>query len=131
MKQKKENDYLPEAQCHATSKSVSSLQSHIENLSLPQAAMQWGQLSFYCHDELVYTHYLWGDEPISVNSSTLKNVEVPPKFVGGHSKVESLTDDFRSVLARGFTLQRDNLNQTVRDPLILNHSCSNRSNRGL
>lgn len=108
LQQKKENDYLP-----ATRAKVPRI-----DLSLPREtslALQWGSLGFYCQGQLLYTHCLWGDAPLRIGASTLKDVLVAARFVGGHGTRESLAEDFRTVLAKGFTLTRNSHRQTVSD----------------
>lgn len=126
LQQKKENDYLPAATVGNNSQAarVGSPRHCADNLCLPREASlarrQWGSLGFYCQGELLYTHCLWGDdEAIGVCASTLKDVQVAPRFVGGHATRESLAEDFRTVLAKGFTLRRNSHDQTVRSMLSL------------
>ena len=55
----------------------------------------WGVLNFYSGKNLIYTHYLWGTEPISINVESLQNVK---KLNMGVEQIESLADDFRYIL---------------------------------
>lgn len=125
LQQKKENDYLPVAVgSNGRAAKVGSARHCVDNLCLPREASlarrQWGSLGFYCQGELLYTHCLWGDdEPVRVCASTLKDVQVAPRFAGGPATRESLAEDFRTVLAKGFTLQRNSHDQTVRFVLKL------------
>lgn len=92
---------------------IQTFKQRIENLNLQYSDMQWGTLLFYIGKDLVYTHHLWGDEPVAINRDTLLNVKVPTKFSsGGQFSVESLVDDFRHALADGFVLTR-NSNKNV------------------
>ena len=55
----------------------------------------WGVLNFYSCKNLIYTHYLWGEETMSINCESMKNVR---NFNLGIERIESLDDDFRYVL---------------------------------
>lgn len=55
----------------------------------------WGVLNFYSNKKLIYTHYLWDNEPVSISADSLQNVRT---FNLGREQIESLADDFRYVL---------------------------------
>jgi hypothetical protein len=57
--------------------------------------LMWGVLNFYSCKNLIYTHYLWGEETMSINCESMKNVR---NFNLGIERIESLADDFRYVL---------------------------------
>jgi hypothetical protein len=57
--------------------------------------LMWGVLNFYSCKNLIYTHYLWGEEALSINCESMKNVR---NFNLGIERIESLADDFRYVL---------------------------------
>lgn len=76
--------------------------------------MQWGSLNFYSGKNLIYTHYLWGNDPIDINKDTLLNIKTPAKFGGPNQfTTESLADDFRLVLANGFKLTKNKDNNMI------------------
>ena len=87
-----------------------ALNLHIENMTFSK--VQWGSLSFYSGKNLVYNHFLWGDEKISIDYTALLDMKVPAK-IGKQIKTESLAEDYRHVLNDGFTLQRNPVNGLI------------------
>lgn len=76
-----------------TSPSETQLVKIQTEMSISQ--LLWGVLNFFSGKNLIYTHYLWGHDPISINAESLQNVA---KLGVGLEQIESLADDFRYIL---------------------------------
>lgn len=91
----------PDISCLKLTSSSSELVTK-SNSQVSISQLVWGVLNFYSGRNLIYTHYLWGTEPISINVESLRNVK---KLNMGVEQIESLADDFRYILGYFYSMQ--------------------------